>query len=330
MWLLFVIVSTPGLFAQPTGTFGAAFDAPWKAAPRASERAGTRARAQVAWTALPVVTSGPEQCWRLAAPGAFFLGGLNVRTVRESPEVRQAMQELSAAIPAASIAEWQRWLDDIDEVWIAAEGSRDPQPLLLLRGRFGGRHWRERFPASALPGAAADALLMGSNAAVLAAKRRLLAVGAPSALAEKARRVASGQDVWLVAQGPELGNAAAAAGKAPEIVSHLRGFAFGLGLRDPLVAHLTLDADSAASATQLLGWLRTSIADAGVPKELESSVEVRQEAESLQVRLSLPAAKAQALVAERNRRPSRTTPGKVVIHGMEGGTREVPYTPAQP
>ncbi len=292
------------------------------------------ARPALRMTATPVKASNPEHLWRFVTPGTMLIVGVRLRPLRESEAWRSGMEQLRGFVPTGDAAGFLDSLDDIDEVWLSADAGRDAQPVLVMRGRFDGPVWRKQFSAADRATTSIDTLLMGTAAGIAAAKRRIAAATtSPVELTSIARKMAADHDIWIVANSQELlAKGLKPASNAPPALAHLRGLALGITLRDPLVADLTAESDSPEAAAQIMDWIRKSATDSKEWQDLGGKMEFRQEGSAIHMRLEIDAAKAQTMLAESTRRRTPAAPGKpgkVVIHGMEGGTREIPYGATQ-
>jgi len=294
--------------------------------------AGTRPPLRM--TAEPVKLSKPEHVWRFVPPGTMLIIGVKLRVLRESEAWRSVIGELKGFVPTGDARGIFDSLDDIDEVWMTSSAARMGEPIGVMRGRFDGPNWRRQIPAAYRATPSIETLLLGTAAGIAAAKRRI-AAPTPGVvqIISTAQKMAAEHDIWVVASGQELlAQGLKPAANAPAALAHLRGVALGITLRDPLVAELTAEFDSAEAATQIIDWTRKSAEEAKEWQEVGGKMELRQDGGAIHMRLEVDSAKMQTMIAERTSRksaPAPGKPGKVVIHGMEGGTREIPYTPTQ-
>lgn len=296
------------------------------------QTAGTRRPLRM--TAEPVKLSKPEHVWRFVPAGSMLIMGVKLRVLRESEAWRSAMGQLKGLIPTGDSRGIFDSLDDIDEVWMTSSAARLGEPIGVMRGRFDGPNWRRQIPAAYRATPSIDTLLLGTAAGIAAAKRRIAApTPGVAQILSTAQKMAVEHDIWVVADGQELlAQGLKPAANAPAALAHLRGVALGVTLRDPLVAELTAESDSAEAATQLMEWIRKSADETKEWQDVGGKMELRQDGGTIHLRLEMDSAKMQTMIAERGRRksaPAPGKPGKVVIHGMEGGTREIPYTSPQ-
>ncbi len=282
-------------------------------------------------TMTPVRVAQPEHLWRFVSPATMVVAGVRLQVLRDSEGWRRAMEQVRGLAPIQAGGVLQS-LDDIDEVWVAAEQGPGTQPVLVMRGRFDGPVWRKQIAAGYRRAASIDTLLMGTAAGVSAARRRIGGATLPNVeMAAVARQMAADYDVWIVANGQEcMKQGLKPASGVPEALTHLRGFGLGIRLQDPLIAELRAESDSAEAAAELVAWVRRAVEEQQEWRDAGGKMELRQEGNAIHVRMEVDASKTRRMIAERSQpkpAPERAPekPRKVVIYGMEGGPREIPY-----
>lgn len=306
MFLFLAIALVPGLIGQP--------------------RSGTPAR----MTMTPVQVAQPEHLWRFVSPATMVVAGVRLRVLRESEAWRTAMEQVGGLAPVQQ-AGMLHSLADIDEVWVAADKGPGSQPVLVMRGRFDGPVWRNQLAAGYRAGVSIDTLLMGTAAGISTARRRIGATAAAVEMAAVARQLAADHDIWIVANSQELiQQGLKPAAGVPEAFTHLRGLALGIRLQDPMIAEVRAESDSAEAAAELMGWIRRSVEEQKEWRDAGGKMDLRQDGKTIHLRMEVDAAKTRTMIAERSqprpvREPVPAKPRKVVIHGMEGGPREIPY-----
>lgn len=299
-----------------------------------ASRQAAEPRPALRMTAAPVKPAKPEHLWRFIPPGTRMIIGIKMRVVRESEAWRSLMGQLKGLVPTGDTRGIFDSLDDIDEVWMTSSAAEKGEPIGMMRGRFNSANWRRQIPAADRATPSIETLLLGTAPGIAAAKRRIAAVTSPAVeITGVAQKMAAEHDIWLVADSQELmANGLKPSADAPPALAHVRGLALGVSLRDPLVAELRADTDSAEAAAQILEWVRKSAADSKDWQEIGGKLEFHQDGNAVEMRMVVDSAKVQTMIAERSRgksAPAPGKPGKVVIHGMEGGTRELPYSPTQ-
>lgn len=294
----------------------------------------TASRPPQRMTAASVKPAKPEHLWRFVPPGTRMIIGIKMRVLRESEAWRSLMGQLKGLVPTGDTRGIFDSLDDIDEVWMTSSAAEKGEPIGMMRGRFNSANWRRQIPAADRATPSIETLLLGTAPGIAAAKRRIVAASSPVVeITGVARKMAAEHDLWVVADSQELmANGLKPSADAPPALAHVRGLALGVSLRDPLVAELRAETDSIEAAAQILEWARKSAADSKDWQEIGGKLDFHRDGNAVQLRVEVDSTKVQTMIAERTRRkspPAPGKPGKVVIHGMEGGTKELPYTSTQ-
>jgi hypothetical protein len=270
----------------------------------------------------------PASKWRFAHPGAALLAGVNLKSLRESPHWRKMLAEWTAAAGASSV---QSALESQDEAYVSVAPGR--QPLLLLIGRVDDPEVRRMLPLGEAA-AGANAILMGAPTDVTLARQRLrLRTNRAEALVMEAKVLSASNHVWLTGAAAGLG-AMARGSKVPPGVDRV---ALGLHIDARIGVDVRLQAASAEHANRILQAVEESRQQAAASPQTRQFLEQLQDlrvepaGNGVRIRLSIDpaAANPQALKSLASLVPGTAPPKpaarKVVIQGMEGGTKEIPY-----
>ena len=306
--------------------------------------------------AVPVQLGAGADRWRFAHANAAALGHVNLKVMRESPLWGEFMREAGTKMPVGL-------LDDIDEIWISAPAVpqtklaagapalKQPQPLVLMTGKFQNSDWKNIFKNQ--PGVAnASALLVGELPVIALAKRRMLLPAAPaSALRKRAIAMGAENDMFFTMSSLAMPPTPSGAGGPMAMFGEVKGLELGMSLRDNFKTEIRLIAAKQA-ADSVLGMFEMMRGQIG--KGADSEKQLAEMAKNIQVdrmddgvsfKFAMSANEIrEAMAKQKDTRPSvtldettkirvsepsvmpqRVKPGKIVIQGLDEGTKEIPY-----
>ncbi|MEP6535168.1 MAG: hypothetical protein ABJF23_07625 [Bryobacteraceae bacterium] len=294
-------------------------------------------RAVVVSPAPAMIVLG-EPDWRFAHPRADLLGSINVTGLIRSPLVRMLLTELSSSggLTAADVGSALSRASEIEKFSISV---RAKDILVLMTGTL------DSLESLAKPGGnmsfhrvSADSILVGTEPSLSEAMRRLASPATPPlGLAVRAKELTRRNDFWLTGSPAFL----AAFGNKTSGAT-IRDFTFSLLLRDPLRLDMVLNTLTAADAQRMFTLYQQNTRGKAGPGQQSATVEgaaihlvyTLQETEAragLREFLSSAGGKQiGALLAAGKQGGRESAPasaestGKVVIHGLEGGPREIP------
>lgn len=284
----------------------------------------------------PVQLPAGEARLRFFHSHAGLALGINLAASVQNTRVRNIFEELQnrglPAGPQASAA--LPMLADLDQLWLVVSETpgraNEPDIVGLLSGKFTHPMWEQLLGGQSLAGAAA--VLVGKPASVTRIRQKL---GAPAPLGELAKAVAplvNSGDAWIVGI-PGLMGKGSAPKAAGDMLDKVHRFLVTMSFGDTMEAEATVVTSSPLAAEQILQSYRGF--EREIPQgELEAEKELVDLVRSAKVdvvdstvrfRISVTQEQAQRIARARQAFGTRgRSAGKVVIHGMEGGPREVP------
>ncbi len=305
--------------------------------------------------AVPVQLGAGTDKWRFAHANAAALGHVNLKVMRESPLWGEFMREAGAKMPVGL-------LDDIDEIWISAPAvpqtklaagapaPKQPQPLVLMTGKFQNSEWKNIFKNQ--PGVAnASALLVGELPVIALAKRRMLLPSAQASVLRK-RAIAMGAENDMFFTMNSLAMAPTPGGGGPmAMFGEVKGVELGMSLRDNFKTEIRMIAAKQA-ADSILGMFEMMRGQIGKGADgqkqlvdMAKNIQVDRTDEGVSFKFVMSANEIrEAIAKQKDTKPSVTLdettkikvsepavmpqpvkPGKIVIQGLEEGTKEIPY-----
>ncbi|MGH9661461.1 MAG: hypothetical protein ACRD96_23140, partial [Bryobacteraceae bacterium] len=228
--------------------------------PRAGESTVTR-RSSSGDSPTMVATSVTD--WRFAHPNATLLVAIKVGALLESPLAPLLMAQIytqlqTAGLPHEKIEEFRVAMREVDQISVSVRTGTPTDGLILLAGRLQEMHGLLRGKAHRLAG---GGLLLGAPASVSASVRRM--AGAPvaawSPVFGSIRDLDAGSDFWIAGTGaiPVTDTLKSALGSSSvTMLSSVRGFAFGMMVRNGAKLDLTVNTATPAAADRLLAEYR--------------------------------------------------------------------------
>ncbi len=220
-----------------------------------------------------VVMSVPD--WRFAHPDTGLLMSIKLQSILESPLAPMILGQIygqlqTSGMPPEQIDQFRNAIREIDQISISmrppAPGT-PPDALVLLSGRFDKMARLLYGKAQKLQ--SGGGLLIGPPNSMAAAVRRTgeASVAAWSPLFTNVKELEEESDIWIAGAGalvstPEVKKAL---GANASLVSGVRNFALGVGMRDGFSVNLTLQTTTPVVADKMLTAFR----------QLESQMKVK-------------------------------------------------------
>jgi len=244
--------------------------------------------------------------WRFADPGAQLIGGVDVKSLLESPLVKSALDQTASQMgPSAAMMQMVLGqLTGVTQVYFSITGRKDDtDALIMIKGTLDDAAARAMLQgavtssATAAPATGtataplpidfarvdADTILLGKPALLSPALRRMQrpASTQPNPLLARAAALAAGNDFWIAGSSAELSAVA-------PIVEGLKGLALGLSLQRDFRLRVSLDMATAEVAQRVAAQVQKSVPEIrNSLGDLDANVDTNVEGATLRVAASI-------------------------------------------